>query len=206
MDLSYFYKKDADGDVILDINNTPVERERVTKTVAALKSHISLGSSDAVINRICNGIIELGKWEFFDAYTSYLAKHLAWSTSSDNFVAVRLDDDSFSTFNLVEPIAPVRPADQTKEEILAPYWGARRAAIMQGAKITTTLGNQYNADELSVNRLTMAKVSLEGELDSIEIPWSLANTATGVMSIVTLGDLREAQLLAATNMSANWSI
>jgi hypothetical protein len=44
------------------------------------------------------------------------------------------------------------------------------------------------------------------EEDTFSMSWSLADTSTGVMTDVTLGDLKLAHQLAVLNMAAVWGV
>ena len=71
--------------------------------------------------------------------------------------------------------------------------------------VTTSLDNQYDADEQSISR--MANAILAAQRKGItDIQWSLADTPTGVMTDVTLADLEEAHELAVENMASIWSV
>jgi len=180
------------------------------KTVSDIEHVIAVGrsNSERVINLFAPMVERGSQWRWFQSYLEYLTEHAAWTESKDAFEPVETSEDSgvFTEFTEVEPTEPNRPLAQTVEQILAPYFGVRRAAKLKEATITTSAGNTYDADEVSIHRLTMAKVALEGQADDYEMPWSLATDATGVMTTVTYADLKEAQLLAANNMSTNWSV
>lgn len=83
---------------------------------------------------------------------------------------------------------------------------ASRQSQLDNAVVTTTAGNKYDADEVSIMRLTIAVTAAAAQDENFIIEWSLADTGTGVMTDVTLADLREAQVLAAQNMGNIWSI
>ncbi len=82
---------------------------------------------------------------------------------------------------------------------------ANRQHLLDNAIVTTSLSNQYDADEQSISR--MANAILAAQRRGVnDIKWSLADTATGVMTDVTLADLEEAHELAVENMASIWSI
>jgi hypothetical protein len=66
-------------------------------------------------------------------------------------------------------------------------------------------GNQYDADETSISRMANAIIAAQEE-DVTALEWSLADTGTGVMTSVTLADIKEAHKLAVQNMGSIWSI
>lgn len=79
-----------------------------------------------------------------------------------------------------------------------------RQASLDSAVVTTKTGNQYDADEKSIVRMGNALLALINEPDEHVIRWSMANTATGVMTEATKADLSEAHRLAVEAMSTNW--
>lgn len=82
---------------------------------------------------------------------------------------------------------------------------ASRQQQLDNATVTTSLSNQYDADEQSISR--MANAILAAQRRGInDIKWSLADTPTGVMTDVTLADLEEAHELAVENMASIWSV
>ena len=82
---------------------------------------------------------------------------------------------------------------------------ASRQQLLDSAVVTTSSGNQYDADEQSISR--MANAILAAQRRGVnDIKWSLADTPTGVMTDVTLADLEEAHELAVENMASIWSI
>lgn len=192
-----FYFEDEDGQL-------QTQQAGEHKSINDIERVIALGrpNANAVLAKFAPMVNRASQWAWFQEYLEYLKNLENWQLSSDSFVPIEPED----VFNVEEPSAPTRPQDQTTEQILAPYWGSLRSKILKEAKVTTTLGNQYDADEVSINRLTMAIVALASQDNAYSMPWSLANTGTGVMTLVTLGDLKEAQALAATNMSTIWSI
>jgi len=80
-----------------------------------------------------------------------------------------------------------------------------RQAQLNAAIVTTSNGSKYDADEVSITRMGFALVALSGSPLSYELLWSLADTNTGVMTVVTFADLKEAQALAVQNMSDIWA-
>jgi hypothetical protein len=79
-----------------------------------------------------------------------------------------------------------------------------RQTLIANAVVTTEAGNQYDADETSVIRLGGAITRYAGKAGTTKVLWSLADTATGFMSEVTLADLKEAHALAVDNITAIW--
>jgi hypothetical protein len=67
-------------------------------------------------------------------------------------------------------------------------------------------GFVFDADEISIIRLANAVLAAINEHDSYEMQWSLADTNTGVMTNLTLADLKLAHQLAVLNMSSVWGV
>ena len=67
-------------------------------------------------------------------------------------------------------------------------------------------GFLFNADEVSINRMGNAIIALSDELDAYILQWSLADTDTGIMTDITLADLKLAHQLAVQNMANVWSV
>lgn len=101
----------------------------------------------------------------------------------------------------------VQPVPQEELDAIAvEAFKAKRLANIQSLTVTTTAGNAYQADRDSIAAMTARVIALTGELDSYTLKWSLAPTGTGVMDNVTLGDLREALLLATEQITTYWDI
>lgn len=82
---------------------------------------------------------------------------------------------------------------------------ANRQQALDNAVVTTTAGNQYDADERSIGRMANALLAMASEPDYYALQWSMANTGTGVMTPTTKADLAEAHRLAVENMASIWS-
>lgn len=98
-------------------------------------------------------------------------------------------------------ILPV-PQSVVDEESLNAFRGSRTSAI-QTATVTTTAGNCYDANETAQERMNRAitAASMAGMVDTDELSWSLNTDPTGVMSTVTIADLKEAFVLAVQQMA-----
>jgi len=99
---------------------------------------------------------------------------------------------------------PVWQAAKDAEAALQAFKASRQALI--DSAVVNVNGFQFDADEVSIARMSFYTVALMAETDSYEIQWSLADTSTGVMTDITLGDLRLAQQLAVANMAAVWGV
>jgi hypothetical protein len=105
---------------------------------------------------------------------------------------------------LTEPTIEPIPQSVIDAEVVEAFKSSRQAAIAN-AVVTTEAGNEYDADETSVIRLGGAITRYAGKAGTTKVLWSLADTATGFMSEVTLSDLKEAHALAVDNITAVWS-
>jgi len=82
---------------------------------------------------------------------------------------------------------------------------SNRQSLLDNAVVTAN-NFEFDADEISIGRMSNAILSAIAELDTFAMQWSLANTATGVMTDVTLGDLKLAHQLAVQNMANIWGV
>lgn len=93
---------------------------------------------------------------------------------------------------------------QKAEELALAAFREKRQKELQKAVVITQCGNQYDADERSIVRMGNALLALINESDDHVTRWSMANTATGVMTETTKADLVEAHRLAVEFMSSKW--
>lgn len=98
-------------------------------------------------------------------------------------------------------ILPV-PQSVLDEESLNTFRSSRATAI-QTATVTTTAGNCYDANEIAQERMNRAitAASVAGMDDNDTLSWSLNSDPTGVMSTVTIADLKEAFVLSVQQMT-----
>lgn len=82
---------------------------------------------------------------------------------------------------------------------------SNRQTLLDNAAVTTSNNNQYDADEASISRMANAILAAQ-DAGISELSWSLADTGTGVMTSVTLADIKEAHRLAVQNMASIWSV
>lgn len=82
---------------------------------------------------------------------------------------------------------------------------ASRQNLLDNATVTAN-GFQFDADEISIGRMASAVLAAYDELDTFVMQWSLADTATGVMTNITLADLKLAHKLAVQNMANIWGV
>jgi|TARA_R110000744_G_scaffold293034_2_gene403442 hypothetical protein len=108
---------------------------------------------------------------------------------------------------LTEDIAGSREATQSELETLTltSDFKATRQSLIDTATVEAN-GFIFDADEISIGRLANAILATLTEHDSYVIQWSLSDTKAGVMTDVTLADLKLAHQLAVLNMSSVWSI
>ena len=99
---------------------------------------------------------------------------------------------------------PEWQAEQDAAEALADFKSTRQSQI--GNATVEANGFLFDADEVSIGRMASAVLAGSEEADSFVMQWSLADTSTGVMTEVTLGDLKLAHKLSVLNMANVWSV
>lgn len=105
---------------------------------------------------------------------------------------------------VTEAIASFDEATHNQNQAISDFKASRQQQL-DSAVVTTSSSNQYDADEISISRMTNAILAAQEE-GVTELQWSLADTGTGVMTTVTLADLKEAQKLAVQQMANIWSV
>ena len=93
---------------------------------------------------------------------------------------------------------------QATSAALASFKAARQALIDNA--VVNANGLLFDAYEVSIGRMLGRIFSAIDEPDDHVIEWSLADTATGVMTDVTLADLKLAHKLAVINMASVWGV
>lgn len=96
-----------------------------------------------------------------------------------------------------------KDAIATEQQIQA--FKSNRQNLLDSAVVTTSNSNQYDADESSISRMANAILAAQ-DAGITELSWSLADTGTGLMTSVTLADIKEAHRLAVQNMANIWSV
>jgi FPC/CPF motif-containing protein YcgG len=112
----------------------------------------------------------------------------------------------FNPVNIKTPEVQAEEQAQAAAEKATQQFRADRQHALDTAVVTSTLGNQYDADEQSMLRMgaNIKAGELAGKQDADTVQWSLADTDTGVMNDVPFSDLKEAYVLAAANMGQIW--
>ena len=95
-------------------------------------------------------------------------------------------------------------AEQDTESNLQAFKSSRQSAI--NSATVTANGFIFDADEISIGRLANAILAAMNEGDDYIMQWSLADTSTGVMTDVTLSDLKLAHKLAVLKMAQAWGV
>jgi hypothetical protein len=112
-----------------------------------------------------------------------------------------------------ELVAPTRPviqdlvamkAKRDSAAALASFKSSRQSLIDNA--VVNANGFQFDADEISIGRMASAIIAAIAEEDTYQMQWSLADTGTGIMTTVALGDLKLAHQLSVQNMAAVWGI
>jgi len=124
---------------------------------------------------------------------------------SGEVVAYTLTDSENA--ELEEPISGSQEAAQAELKILmvASEFKANRLALIDSAVVHAN-GFKFDADEVSIGRMASAILAAIVEEDTFVMQWSLADTDTGVMTGITLQDLKLAHKLAVLNMAGVWGI
>tara|TARA_B110000046_G_scaffold181961_1_gene215055 strand:- start:112 stop:576 length:465 start_codon:yes stop_codon:yes gene_type:complete len=124
---------------------------------------------------------------------------------SGEVVAYTLTDSENA--ELEEPISGSQEAAQAELKILmvASEFKANRQALIDSAVVDAN-GFKFDADEISIGRMASAVLATIAEEDTFVMQWSLADTNTGVMTDITLQDLKLAHKLAVLNMAGVWGI
>jgi hypothetical protein len=118
------------------------------------------------------------------------------------------DDIDFSPWGTLDPSlvqwldVPAYEAGKAAETAMASFKSSRQALINNA--VVTANAFPFDADEVSIGRMGSAILAATGEADTYVMQWSLANTAAGVMTSVTLADIKLAHRLAVINMSSVW--
>ena len=124
---------------------------------------------------------------------------------SGEVVAYTLTDSENA--ELEEPISGSQEAAQAELKILmvASEFKANRQALIDSAVVDAN-GFKFDADEVSIGRMASAVLAAIVEDDAFVMQWSLADTDTGVMTDVTLQDLKLAHQLSVQNMATVWGV
>ena len=108
------------------------------------------------------------------------------------------------------PVAPVRPAVRTVDEVLEPYkvtiFKLQRQSQIDNAIVEISTGKNFDADELSITRMANALIKHWQLNEDDIIPWSTADVATGVMVECTKAEIVEAHSLATDFFATAWNI
>ena len=185
-----------------------------SKSKADLERVTALAKPSHVIDAFTAMYATGEQWEWFNKYKDYLVAVSDRLELIANYVP-ELDEEG-EPIPLVEPdepTAPIRPPVQDLEALklerdtlaaISAFKASREAMIE--AAIVTANGFQFDADEVSISRMSFYTLALINEVDTYVMQWSLADTETGVMTNITLGDLRLAQQLAVQNMASVWGL
>jgi hypothetical protein len=98
----------------------------------------------------------------------------------------------------------VYEAGQAKAASLAAFKSTRQALIDNA--VVNANGFLFDAYEVAIGRMASAILAAISESDDFVMTWSLADTATGFMTDVTLADLKLAHKLAVINMASVWGV
>ena len=179
-----FFTTNEDGST----TNGPIVKDRTrTRQVQTSTQEVESGSE-----QVENGTDDEGN-VIFETVITYTTEPVFKTETYSPW------DELMLTEPTIEPI----PQSVLDAEAVEEFKRSRQSAIAN-AIVTTDAGNQYDADETSVIRLGGAITRYAGKSGTTKVLWSLADTATGFMSEVTLSDLKEAHALAVDNITAIW--
>ena len=99
---------------------------------------------------------------------------------------------------------PVWQSAQDADAALALFKSSRQTLIDEA--VVDANGFKFDADEISIGRMASAVLAAIAEDDAFVMRWSLADTDTGVMTDVTLQDLKLAHQLSVQNMATVWGV
>jgi hypothetical protein len=189
MNLSYFYQKNSEGDVLIDSNNAPLLRERKTKQLAVLQAHIEKCSDIETINRVCRGVIELDQWQWFDEYHKNLVNLDQVNAFNANLPVISQDENGDVLAEAKDlPTEPVRPTLLTVDEfktankVLFDSYNKKQGVEINGYQVSL---NKDNSDGL-----VSIKAGYDLVGDAIFPTNFIADNATGTVSI-KLNDYEE---------------
>ena len=94
-----------------------------------------------------------------------------------------------------------RKSDEQIAAVMQAKAKAQRAAAVEGIKVTTQAGNEYDGDEVSQGRMARAIIALQAT-GTPTVKWVLANN---VPTDVPVADIVEALALAGGAQAAIWS-
>ena len=118
--------------------------------------------------------------------------------------------DNYSPWDDLDPNlvtwlnVPAYEAQQATSAALATFKATRQALIDNA--VVNANGLLFDAYEVAIGRMASAILAAISESDDFVMKWSLADTATGVMTDVTLADLKLAHKLAVINMASVWGV
>tara|TARA_R110000796_G_scaffold2125_4_gene8549 strand:- start:2264 stop:2773 length:510 start_codon:yes stop_codon:yes gene_type:complete len=147
------------------------------------------------------------------SYTSGIIRRYETKTRAIDAEISAIDaetNETYSPWNELDPSlvewldVPVWQSAQDADAALALFKSSRQTLIDEA--VVDANGFSFDSDEVSIGRMASAVLAAIDELDTFVMQWSLADTATGVMTSVTLGDLKLAHKLAVLNMSAVWGV
>jgi hypothetical protein len=147
------------------------------------------------------------------SYTSGIIRRYETKTRAVDSEAKEIDAETEETYSpwdeldasLVEWLdVEAWQEEQGAETALQDFKNSRQALI--DSAVVDANGFKFDADEVSIGRMASAVLAAIAEDDTFVIQWSLADTDTGVMTDITLQDLKLAHKLAVLNMAGVWGI
>ena len=209
-----FITLDVDGSPVLNEQGVPILLPRPdTKTTDDVERLIALGKPIQVIQKFAE-LVVLGKqWNWAEEYQEYLIIKSQIEEHNRSLPDPVRGDDGQLVYEDPLPL-PEDPEDlpsYTVEDVLNPYaitlFKNNREQLVADSVVEAN-GFSFDGDNNSIQKMANKILSYvySGKDDKDTLYWSLANTGTGVMTEVTLGDLKQAHCLAVDYVQSVWGI
>ncbi len=209
-----FITLDVDGSPVLNEQGVPILLPRPdTKTTDDVERLIALGKPIQVIQKFAE-LVVLGKqWNWAEEYQEYLIIKSQIEEHNRSLPDPVRGDDGQLVYEDPLPL-PEDPEDlpsYTVEDVLNPYaitlFKNNREQLVADSVVEVN-GFSFDGDNNSIQKMANKILSYvySGKDDKDTLYWSLANTGTGVMTEVTLGDLKKAHCLAVDYVQSVWGI
>lgn len=172
---------------------------------------VKVKGNTSVISHFITKAIEADNWAQFDRYVEWLGD----IPDSDDEKYLLSYEDGYSydadllAWEALEPSMTLSTpdtmvAEYVNEEKIEKFKHARQTQL--ASAVVDVNGLKFDADEISITRMVSAIMAAAGQPATLKMAWSLADTPTGVMTSITLKDLKAAQKLAVENMSSAWGV
>lgn len=204
-----FLVKDSDKKPILDEEGFPtLVQPPITKSIPELIAKGKLKN----LNSFAKLESEKEQHDWAKDYLEYLVKLESVEeynkSIQDEYVEVQETDEVSEPVLMELPTEPIRPPVKTIDDVLEPYkvtiFKLQREEAINKAKVTTSTGKTFDADQMSILRLNTAVNLLTLKEDLQTIPWSTDDVPTGEMVDCTRSEIFEAFQLATSKFTETW--